>query len=151
VPAKAWSGWIAPIIRAPGSDPQRLVVRDPRGAGRFWEFWVSRPWGFEAGRIGGRWGPGHQGLVVARVEPALLNRDRPRGPVQVLDAHPGTAEPAQPRLPCGRSQLDDAAYNLGPGENPRGHDGPLGWEVVGQDESGRLQVVIRWKISGGGR
>ena len=151
VASRTWTGWLAPLVRAPGADPQRVVVPDPRGRGRFWEFWVSRPWGFEAGRVGGRWGPGHEGLLVARVEPVLLNRAKSRGPVQVLDAHPGTAEPAQPRLPCGRFELDDAAFNLGPGENPRGRDGGLIWEVLEQDASGRLKIMIRWTSSGGRR
>jgi hypothetical protein len=128
-----------------------VVIRDPRGQGRFWEFWVSRPWGFEAGKVGGRWGPGHEGLLVARVDPSRLSVAKPHGPVRILDAHPGSVEPPQPRLPCGRFELDDAAFNLGSGENPKGNDGPLAWEVLESDGSGRLRVAIRRGSSGGGR
>jgi hypothetical protein len=148
--SRAWTGWLAPLLRAPGADPQRLVFRDPSGKGQFWEFWVSRPWGYEGGRIGGRQGPGRQGLLVARVDPSLLSRTKPKGPVRVLDAHPGTLEPPQPRFPCGRYELDDAAFNLGKGENPKGRDGALAWEVLEQDAAGRMKVSIRWNPEGGG-
>ncbi len=147
--APAWTGWIAPLLRAPGLDPQRLVIRDPGGKGRFWEFWVSRPWGYDGGRIGGRWGRGREGLLVARVDPSLLSRTTPKGPVRVVDAHPGTLEPPQPRFPCGRYELDDAAFNLGKGENPAGRDGALAWEILDQDASGRLKISIRWNPEGG--
>lgn len=142
--SRSWTGWIAPIVRAAGSDPQRIVIADPRARSKFWEFWVARPWGYEAGRIGGRWGPGHEGLLVARIDASLLSRGEPKGPVRILDAQPGTPEPPQPRLPCDRFELDDAAFNLGTGENPEGRDGALAWEVLDRDDSGRLKVVIRW-------
>jgi hypothetical protein len=83
--------------------------------------------------------------VVARVDPGLLtrgNRD-PRGPVRVLDAHPHSPEPPRPRYPCGRWELDDAAFALGPGEVPGGRDGLLAWEILAQDPSGRMRVRIR--------
>ena len=148
---KAWEGWMDPLARAPGTCPQRLLVPDPRRRLRpsrrdqapFWEFNVRRPWGFDRGRTGDRWGPGYEGLVVARVNPALLTAGDPKGPVKVLDAHPGSQEPPRPRYPCGRWELDDAAYNLGPGEVPRGQDGPLRWEVLEVDASGRMKVKIR--------
>lgn len=145
---RRWVGWVAPLARAPGADPQRIVVPDPRGRARFWEFWVSRPWGFEQGRVGGRWGPGHEGLLVARIDPGRLGRARGRVPVQILDAHPGTREPVPPRLPCGRHELDDAAYSLGPGEVPSGSDGGLEWEVLEQDDAGRIKLAIRWMVQG---
>jgi len=81
--------------------------------------------------------------VVAHIDPALLSEDEPRGPVRVVDAHPGTPDPEAPRLPCGRWELDDAAFNLGKGENPKGSDGPLSWEVLAKDEGGRMQVRVR--------
>jgi hypothetical protein len=140
--ARAWEGWIDPLERAPRDNPQRVLVPDPRHRGRFWEFDVRRPFGFDRGRVGDRWGPGYEGLVVARVDPSLLTRGEPRGPVRVLDAHPGTPEPARPRYPGGRWQLDDAAFNVGPGENPAGKDGPLSWRVLEADPSGRLKVRI---------
>lgn len=153
VPAgtRTWTGWIAPMARAPGLDPQRVVVADPAGKGRFWEFWVSRPWGFEQGRVGGRWGPGHEGLLVARVDPARLGRPGGKAPVQVLDAHRGTPEPPQPRLPCGRHELDDAAYNLGPGEASRGRDGALSWQLLDRDDAGRIKLAIHWMARGAKR
>jgi hypothetical protein len=141
--ARIWEGWIDPLERAPGAHPQRVVVPDPRHRGRFWEFNVRRPLGFDQGRVGNRWGPGYEGLVVARVDPGLLSRGEPRGPVHVLDAHPGTKEPVPPRYPGGRWQLDDAAFGVGPGENPAGHDGPLTWRVLEADPSGRLKVRVR--------
>lgn len=149
VEGRGWTGWIAPIARAPGADPQRIVVADVHHRGRFWEFWISRPWGFERGRVGGRFGPGHEGLLVARVDPS--GRDRKGGPVRVLDAHPGTPEPPQPRFPCGRFELDDAAFHLGPGETARGEDGSLAWEVLERDDAGRLKVSIHRNPSRRGR
>jgi len=79
--------------------------------------------------------------VVARVDPGLLTRGEPRGPVRVLDAHPGTPEPSEPRYPGGRWQLDDAAF--GPGGT--GRDGPLRWEVLEADASGRLRIRVSLK------
>lgn len=140
--ARSWEGWIDPLERAPRENPQRVVVPDPRRKGRFWELNVRRPLGFDRGRVGGRWGAGYEGLVVARVDPGLLTRGEPRGPVRVLDAHPGTKEPEKPRYPGRRWELDDAAFNLGPGENPAGEDGPLSWRVLEADPSGRLRVRI---------
>ncbi|MFN8012158.1 MAG: carboxypeptidase-like regulatory domain-containing protein [Holophagaceae bacterium] len=144
VGGRSWEGWLDPLLRAPGEHPQALRIPDPRRAGTFWELSVRRPWGFDAGRVGGRWGPGHEGLVVARVDPSLLTDGEPLGPVHVIDAHPGTPRPAtKPRLPCGRHELDDAAFNLGPGENPAGSDGALAWEVLAVDGLGRMKVRVR--------
>lgn len=142
VKGRAWEGWIAPVSRAPGADPQWVTLPDPRKKGRFFSLEVRRPWGFERGRVGGRFGPGHEGLVVARVDPSLLSYGDPRGPVRVVDAHPGSPEPPKPRFPCGRWDLDDAAFNLGPGENPKGRSGPLSWEVLETDASGRMRVRV---------
>jgi len=141
----AWTGWIDPLVRATADVPQRLVVADSRQKGRFWELSVRRPWGFERGRVGNRWGPGFEGLVVAAIDPALLSVDEPRGAVRVIDAHPGTSEPVAPRFPCGRWELDDAAFNLGKGEQARGFDGPLSWEVLAVDGSGRMKVKVKVK------
>jgi hypothetical protein len=63
----------------------------------------------------------------------------------VVDAHPGTQEPSKPRFPCGRWELDDAAFNLGPGENPKGRSGPLTWEVLETDAAGRMKVRVALK------
>jgi hypothetical protein len=145
---KSWTGWLDPAIRAPASAPQRLIVPDPSGDGRFWELWVARPWGFEAGRVGGRTGPGHQGLLVARVDPFYARRRSPGVPVRILDAHPDSPEPPQPRLPCGRWQLDDAAFNLGAGETARGSDGPFTWEILQTDGAGRLRIRIQLRPRG---
>jgi hypothetical protein len=145
VKGATWQGWIDPLGRAPGVFPQRVLVPDPRRRGRFWELNVRRPWGFDAGTVAGRSGPGREGLVVARVDPSRLSPDDPRGPVRVLDAHPGTPEPAPPRFPCGRYELDDAAFNLGPGEIDAGEDGPLAWGIVAEDAEGRLKVRLRLK------
>lgn len=144
----SWEGWLAPLVRAPGADPQVLRLPDPRRAGTFWELSVRRPWGFDAGRVGGRWGPGHEGLIVARVDPSLLSEGEPLGPVRVVDAHPGTPKPPKPRLPCNRHELDDAAFNLGTGEHPRGSDGPLAWEVLATDVLGRMKVRVRLSPDG---
>lgn len=137
-----WEGWLAPACRAPGADPQWLTVPDPRKPGRFFSLEVRPPWGFDRGRIGGRFGPGQAGLVVALIDPALLSYGDPQGPVRVVDAHPGTPEPPKPRLPLGLWELDDAAFNLGPGENPRGRSGPLSWEVLETDAAGRMRVRV---------
>ena len=142
VKGRVWEGWIAPASRAPGADPQWVTLPDPRKKGRFYSLEVRRPWGFERGRIGGRFGPGYEGLVVALIDPALLTHGNPRGPVRVVDAHPGTPEPPKPRLPLHLWELDDAAFNLGPGENPKGHSGPLSWEVLETDDSGRMRVRV---------
>ena len=142
VKGTTWEGWLTPASRAPGADPQWVSIRDPRRKGRFWTFEVRRPWGFERGRVGNRFGPGFEGLVVALVDPAKLSPDEPQGAVRVVDAHPGTAEPPKPRFPCGRWQLDDAAFNLGPGETPKGRSGPLAWEVLATDAAGRMRVRI---------
>ena len=142
VQGRTWEGWIAPASRAPGADPQWITLPDPRKKGRFFSLEVRRPWGFERGRIGGRFGPGHQGLVVAVIDPTLLSYGEPRGPVRVVDAHPGSPEPPKPRFPCRMWELDDAAFNLGPGENPKGRSGPLAWEVLQTDASGRMRVSI---------
>ncbi|BDU69952.1 hypothetical protein GETHOR_20530 [Geothrix oryzae] len=142
VKGRAWEGWIAPASRAPGADPQWVTLPDPRKKGRFFSLEVRRPWGFERGRVGGRFGPGHEGLIVARIDPYLLSPDDPKGPVRVVDAHPGSPEPPKPRFPCGRWELDDAAFNLGPGENPKGRSGPLSWEVLETDASGRMRVRV---------
>ena len=139
---RTWEGWIAPASRAPGVDPQWVTVPDPRSKGRFFSLEVRRPWGFERGRIGGRFGPGYEGLVVALIDPGLLTHGNPRGPVRVLDAHPGTPQPPKPRLPLGLWELDDAAFNLGPGENPKGRSGPLAWEVLETDARGRMRVRV---------
>jgi hypothetical protein len=139
-----WTGWIRPLERAPGADPQQVVVPDPGVEGAYWSFEVRRPWGFDGGRVGFRWGPGYEGLIVAHVDPDLISvEDDPQGPERVLDAHPGTPEPPAPRFPCGRYELDDAAFNLGRGENPRGADGPLRFEVIATDASGRMEVRIQ--------
>jgi len=140
-----WTGWLEPLERAPHGLPQRVVVPDPRNRGSFWEFNVRRPWGFDRGRVGGRWGPGYEGLIIARVDPSLLTDDEPQGPVHVLDAHPGSPRPPAPCFPNGRWQLDDAAYNLGRGETARGQDGPLFWQVLTVDQAGRMQVRIGLK------
>ncbi|WP_257304897.1 carboxypeptidase-like regulatory domain-containing protein [Geothrix campi] len=142
VKGRSWEGWIAPISRAPGADPQWVTLPDPRKKGRFFSLEVRRPWGFERGRVGGRFGPGYEGLIVATVDPSLLSPDEPRGPVRVVDAHPGSPEPPKPRFPCRRWELDDAAFNLGPGENPKGHSGPLSWEVLDTDAGGRMRVRL---------
>ncbi|MBP1627026.1 MAG: hypothetical protein H6Q00_1501 [Holophagaceae bacterium] len=140
---KVWEGWLDPLERAPGVFPQRLLVPDPRRKGHFWELSVRRPWGFDGGRVGGRWGVGHEGLLVARIRPERLSTNgASRGPVQVVDAHPDSPEPSKPRYPGGRWQLDDAAFSLGPGETDRGQDGPLRWRVTAVDGAGRMKVVV---------
>lgn len=140
---RKWTGWLSPLARATSMAPQRLVIPDSREKGRFWNLEVRRPWGFDRGRVGNRWGVGFEGLVVSRIDPHLLSRDDPKGPVRVIDAHPGTLEPPPPRYPCGRWELDDAAFNLGKGENPAGSDGPLSWEVLAVDGAGRMRVRIK--------
>lgn len=142
VPGSGWTGWLEPLAKAPAEIPQRVLVPDPRAPGTFWEFNVRRPWGFDAGRVGQRWGPGFEGLVVARMDPRRLSADDPQGPVRVIDAHPDTAEPPSPRYPNRRWELDDAAFNLGPGEVAKGQDGPLHWEVLAVDGEGRMKVRI---------
>ncbi len=142
---RQWTGWLDPLARAPWDFPQRLVVPDPRRKGRFWNLELRRPWGFDRGRVGDRFGPGFEGLVVSRIDPSLLSEGEPRGAVHVIDAHPGTPEPPAPRFPNGRWELDDAAFNLGKGENPKGSDGPLSWEVLAVDGAGRMKVSLRWK------
>lgn len=140
---RAWTGWIRPLERAPGADPQQVVVPDPGVPGAFWTFEVRRPWGFDGGEVGFRHGPGSEGLIVAHVDPDLISvEDEPQGPERVIDAHPRSPEPPQPRFPCGRWELDDAAFNLGPGENPRGREGRLAFEVLATDASGRMEVRI---------
>ncbi len=148
VKGRSWEGWIAPASRAPGADPQWVTVSDPRRKGRFWSLEVRRPWGFERGRVGGRFGPGHAGLVVALVDPSLLSPDVPKGAVRVVDAHPGTPEPPKPRFPCGRWQLDDAAFELGPGEVAKGRRGPFAWEVLETDAAGRMKVRVTLRTAG---
>lgn len=143
VKGRTWEGWIAPVSRAPAADPQWVTLADPRKKGRFFSLEVRRPWGFEQGRIGGRFGPGHQGLVVALIDPGLLTHGDPKGPVRVVDAHPHTAEPPKPRLPLRLWELDDAAFNLGPGEQPKGRSGPLSWDVLETDASGRMRVRVK--------
>ena len=140
--AGPWEGWLDPLARAPRDLPQQLVVPDPRRRGAFWTLEVRRPWGFDRGRTGGRWGPGFEGLVVARVDPARNRAGSFLGPVRVVDAHPGTPEPPRPRYPAGRWQLDDAAFRLGPGEVAAGADGPLTWTVLAEDPAGRLRVRV---------
>ena len=139
---RAWEGVLDPLERAPGERPQRLVLPDPAHRGRFWELEVRRPWGFDRGRTGNRWGPGFEGLVVARVDPQLNRPGQFLGPVRVLNAHPGTPQPPLPRHPSGRWQLDGAAFNLGPGEVAAGQDGPLRWEVLATDAAGRMKVRV---------
>jgi hypothetical protein len=147
VKGRAWEGWIAPAARAPGADPQWVTVQDPRKRGRFFSLEVRRPLGFERGRIGGRFGPGYEGLVVALIDPSLLTLGEPKGPVRVVDAHPHTPEPPKPRLPLHLWELDDAAFNLGPGENHAGRSGPLAWEVLETDARGRMRVRVRVRSS----
>ncbi|HJV48814.1 MAG TPA: carboxypeptidase-like regulatory domain-containing protein [Geothrix sp.] len=142
VRGRTWEGWLAPVSRAPGEDPQWLTLPDPRKKGRFFSLEVRRPWGFERGRIGHRFGPGHEGLVVATIDPGLLTYGDPRGPARVVDAHPNSPQPDRPRLPLRLWELDDAAFNLGPGENPKGRSGPLAWEVLETDASGRMRVRV---------
>jgi hypothetical protein len=143
VKGRAWEGWIAPASRAPGADPQWITLPDPQKRGRFFSLEVRRPWGFERGRVGGRFGPGYEGLVVALTDPSLLTHGNPKGPVRVVDAHPGTPQPPKPRLPLRLWELDDAAFNLGPGENPKGQSGPLSWKVLETDANGRMRVRVR--------
>ena len=140
---RAWEGWIAPLSRAPSTDPQWVTLPDPRKKGRFFSLEVRRPWGFDRGRVGGRFGPGYEGLLVATIDPSLLSYSAPKGPVRVVDAHPGSPRPPKPLLPIGLWELDDAAFNLGPGENPRGRSGPLSWEVLETDTSGRMRVRMK--------
>ena len=83
--------------------------------------------------------------MVALIDPSLLSPDEPKGAVRVVDAHPGTPEPPKPRFPCGRWELDDAAFNLGAGENPKGHSGPLSWQVLETDAAGRMKVRLTLK------
>jgi len=149
----AWEGWMDPLERAPRDLPQSLVVPDPRGrgrGGRFWEFEVRRPWGYDRGRTGDAWGPGHEGLVVARIDPALNRAGKFLGPVRVIQAHPDSPEPPKPRHPCGRWQLDSAAFNLGPGELAGGEDGPLRWQVLEVDAAGRMRVRMSLDRGGAG-
>jgi len=143
---RSWSGWMDPLVRATWDFPQRLVVPDPRSRGCFWNLELRRPWGFDGGRVGNRWGAGFEGLIVSYVDPSLLSEGEPQGAVRVIDAHPGTAEPPPPRFPCGRWELDDAAFNLGKGENPKGSDGPLSWEVLEVDAAGRMKVRVRLSL-----
>lgn len=139
-----WDGWIAPLERSPGIDSQRLIVPDPRKANTFWEFSVRRPWGFDRGRVGNRWGPGFEGLIVEHIDPGLLSRKgEPKGPVRIVDAHPHSPEPPEPRFPCGRWELDDAAFNLGKGEVSKGSDGPLSWEVISVDSFGSMRIQVK--------
>lgn len=140
---RSWVGWLDPLARATGDFPQRLVVPDSRKKGSFWNLELRRPWGFDQGRVGDRWGPGFDGLIVSHVDPSLLSVGEPRGAVRVIDAHPGTPEPPAPRFPCGRWELDDAAFNLGKGENPKGSDGPLSWEILALDGVGRIKLRVR--------
>jgi hypothetical protein len=142
VKGRSWEGWIAPASRAPRADPQWVTVPDPRKKGRFFSLEVRRPWGFERGRIGDRFGPGFEGLLVALIDPGLLTKGDPKGPVRVVDAHPKTPQPPKPRLPLRLWELDDAAFNLGPGETAKGHSGPLSWEVLETDASGRMRVRV---------
>jgi hypothetical protein len=142
VNGQTWEGWLAPVSQAPGTNPQWLTLPDPRKRGRFFSLEVRRPWGFERGRIGGRFGPGYEGLLVALIDPSLLTHGNPKGPVRVVDAHPETPQPPKPRLPLRLWELDDAAFNLGPGENPKGRSGPLAWEVLATDASGRMRVRV---------
>lgn len=147
IKGSAWDGWIAPLGRAPGIDSQRLVVPDPRKANTFWEFSVRRPWGFDRGRVGNRWGPGFEGLIVEHIDPSLLSGEggEPKGPVRIVDAHPHSPEPPQPRFPCGRWELDDAAFNLGKGEVSKGSDGPLSWSVISVDSFGSMRIQVKLK------
>lgn len=141
---KTWQGWIDPLERAPNVFPQRLMVRDPRKKGCFWELSLRRPWGFDRGRVGNRFGPGFEGLIVAHIDPKRLSVDgASKGPVHVIDAHPDTPEPPEPRFRCERWQLDDAAFNVGTGENPKGSDGPLSWEVLAVEAAGSMKVKVR--------
>ncbi|HJW72926.1 MAG TPA: hypothetical protein VJ486_08715 [Geothrix sp.] len=137
-----WEGWIAPVSRAPGDDPQWVTIPDPRRKGRFFSLEVRRPWGYEQGRVGNRFGPGYAGLLVASIDPSRLSYGDPRGPVRVVDAHPHTPEPPKPRVPLRLWELDDAAFNLGPGETPKGRSGPLSWEVLETDARGRMRVRV---------
>ncbi len=138
-----WEGWLAPLARAPGQEVQALRVADPSRPGCFWELSVRRPWGFDRGRVGGRFGPGHEGLVVAAIDPSRLSSDGDsKGPVRVVDARPRTPEPDRPRHPGGRWQLDDAAFGVGKGEMTSGRDGALRWKVLAADGLGRLKVRV---------
>ncbi|MBL0312651.1 MAG: hypothetical protein IPP78_08055 [Holophagaceae bacterium] len=144
IKGSAWDGWLAPLGRAPGIDSQQLIVPDPRKPNAFWEFSVRRPWGFDRGRVGNRWGPGFEGLLVEHVDPGLLSgTGAPRGPVRVVDAHSHSLEPPQPRFPCRRWELDDAAFNLGKGEVSRGSDGPVSWEVISVDSFGSMRIQVK--------
>jgi hypothetical protein len=145
VTGRSWEGWIAPASRAPGADPQWVTVPDPRKRGRFFSLEVRRPWGYERGRVGGRFGPGYEGLVVAQVDPSLLSYGEPKGPVRVVDAHPGSPEPPKPRFPCRRWELDDAAFNLGKGEISKGSDGLVSWEVISVDSFGSMRIQVKLK------
>jgi hypothetical protein len=139
-----WQGWIDPLERAPNELPQRIIVRDPRKKNSFWELALRRPWGFDRGRVGNRFGPGFEGLIVAHIDPKLLTTDgKSKGPVHVIDAHPGTSEPPEPRFRCERWELDDAAFNWGTGENPKGSDGPLSWEVLAVEVAGSMKVKVK--------
>lgn len=144
---KAWTGWIEPLARAPRMHPQRLVLPDPQHRGTFWELSVRAALGYDRGRVGDRWGPGYEGLIVAHVDPGKLTPDEPLGPVRVIGAHVpaslATFKPKQPKFfPNLRSVLDDAAYRIGPGERYKGKDGALSWEIVAMDEDGRMQVRV---------
>jgi hypothetical protein len=143
VKGRSWEGWIAPASRAPNGDPQWVTLRDFRKKGRFFSLEVRSPWGFERGRVGNRFGPGYAGLLVACIDPSRLSYGDPRGPVRVVDAHPHTPEPPKPRVPLHLWELDDAAFNKGPGENPKGHSGPLSWEVLEIDAAGRMRVRVK--------
>lgn len=144
IKGSAWDGWLAPLGRAPGIDSQQLIVPDPGKPGAFWEFSVRRPWGFDRGRVGNRWGPGYEGLLVEHVDPSLLSgAGEPKGPVRVVDAHPHSPEPPQPRFPCGRWELDDAAFNLGEGEISKGSDGPVSWKVISVDSFGSMRIQVK--------
>lgn len=143
VKTKTWEGWIDPLVRAPGVNPQALRVGDPRRKGAFWELSLRRPLGFDRGRVGNRWGAGYEGLVVAHIDPSKLSTDgASKGPVRVVDAHPGTKEPPKPRFPGKRWQLEDAAFQLGKGEIPAGQDGPLRWRVLEVDAAGRMKLRL---------
>jgi M6 family metalloprotease-like protein len=96
-----------------GGDGTKLL-RIPIGSNRALHVSVRQPLGFDRGLR-------DKGVVISRIDPALAGSFQLRGPVRVVDAHPGSPEP--PYLHFKHDyDLDDAAFDLGEGEAPA-HEG----------------------------
>ena len=140
-----WTPWSGP----PGTCPSAWWCPTRGSRGRFWELNVRRPWGFDRGRTGDRWGPGYEGLVVARVDPSHMAKvDGLRvthvpGPGAGAERPPGLRRTARsPATPAAAGSWTGPPTTWGPGRLPPAGTGRCAGRCWRWIAAGRMRVRV---------